>query len=197
MRIVIDGAHGSGKSTFLKGVKNKIEIPCIEQMGQPIFSDLIGRSFFAGRKLKIVPPKSQDDWNALFCLIVENGIKQYWAGNDLKTYWYDRGLHYAKVIAQMDGNSFPEDLIDKMREFTYDYAFIFEPVETCDFSKIHKAGCRSFSLTDRYECVDITYKIYEEAGSKVCKVPMFSTDFSENFYQRYNLISDYIKQNPI
>lgn len=197
MRIVIDGAHGSGKSTFLKGVRNRIDIPCIEQMGQTIFSDLIGKSFFQGRQKQIVPPKNQDDWDTLFRLIVENGIKQYWAGNGAETFWYDRGLHYTKVIAKMDGNSFPEDLICKMSRFTYDYAFIFEPVETCDFSKIHKAGCRSFSLADRYECVDFTYNIYKEAGSKVCKVPVFSDDFVENFHRRYSLISDFIKHNPV
>ena len=32
MRIVIDGAHGSGKSTFLNGIKNETNIPCIKQM---------------------------------------------------------------------------------------------------------------------------------------------------------------------
>lgn len=46
MRIVIDGAHGSGKSTFLNGIKNETNIPSIKQMGQTIFSDLIGKSFF-------------------------------------------------------------------------------------------------------------------------------------------------------
>ena len=52
MRIVIDGAHGSGKSTFLNGIKNETNIPSIKQMGQTIFSDLIGKSFFQGRQRK-------------------------------------------------------------------------------------------------------------------------------------------------
>lgn len=187
----------SGKSTFLKGVRNRTGIPCIEQIGLPIFSDLIGKAFFLGRQKKIVPPEGQDDWNALFRLIVADGIEQYNAGNGAKTFWYDRGLHYVKVIAKMDGNSIPEDLIYNMSGFSYDYAFIFEPIETCDFSKIHKAGCRSFSLSDRYECVDFTYNIYKEAGSKVCKVPVFSDDLVENFNRRYDLITDFIKNNPV
>lgn len=85
----------------------------------------------------------------------------------------------------------------KLKEISYDYAFIFEPIETCDFSRIYKAGCRSFSLDDRYECVDLTYNIYKETGSKVCKIPVFSNDYIENFYCRYNMISEFIKKNSI
>lgn len=197
MRIVIDGAHGSGKSTFLNGIKNETNIPCIKQMGQTIFSDLIGKSFFQGRQRKIVPPKDQKDWDKLFCLIVKSGIQQYNAGKGSNLFWYERGLHYAKVIAKMDGNAFSPNLENIMSQYTYDYAFIFEPIETCDFSRIHKAGCRSFSLDDRYECVDLTYNIYKETGSKVCKIPVFSNDYIENFYCRYNMISEFIKKNSI
>lgn len=120
MRIVIDGAHGSGKSTFLNGIKNETNIPSIKQMGQTIFSDLIGKSFFQGRQRKIVPPKDQKDWDKLFYLIVKNGIQQYNAGKGSNLFWYERGLHYAKVIAKMDGNSFSPNLENIISQYTYD-----------------------------------------------------------------------------
>ena len=197
MRIVIDGAHGGGKSTFLRGLQNRDDIPCIARSGDSIFSDLIGKSFFIGRQRKIVPPRNQEDWNKLFQIIVDNGIEQFNLGCGSSVYWYDRGIHYAKVIAEMDGNLFPTELSDRMQSYVYDYAFIFEPIDSCDFTKIHKAGCRTFSIKDRHECVDLTYSIYEKSGSRVCKVPFYSYDYAENFEQRNMLIRNFIKNHPL
>lgn len=193
MRIVIDGAHGSGKTTFLKGVIYNERVPCINQLGYTIFSDLIGKSFFEGRKIKIVPPQNESDWNKLFYLILEKGINQFEEGKGEEIYWYDRGIPYINVISQMDNIPLPIEIFDKIRLYTYDYVFVFEPIESCDFTKIRKAGCRTFSIADRYDCVDKTYRTYAEAGNKVYRVPVFSADYNVNFKRRFEFISNIIE----
>ena len=129
MRIVIDGAHGGGKTTFLSGVTHNESVPCIKQLGYKIFSDLIGKSFFEGRKLKIVPPQNQDDWNKLFYLILENGIKQFKEGEGEELYWYDRSMSYVGVISQMENIPLPIEINNRLKLYTYDYVFVFEPIE--------------------------------------------------------------------
>ena len=192
MRIVLDGAHGAGKSTFLYGstqVQNNISI---KKLGYPIFSDLIGDSFNEGKNVGVVPPKDQQDYNVLFDIIARRGLEQYLEGDGKEIYWYERGIHYINVIAEMDGYSVPIDILALIQKVQYDYVFVFDPIESCDFSNVHKMGCRSFTLEDRYDCVEKTCKVYEKVGNKVCRVPVFSPDEDENFLLRYNFMKKHV-----
>ena len=164
MRIVVDGAHGAGKSTFLNGIKPL-------RKDDRFFTDLIGTSFLIGVTKGVVPAKNNEDWNALFEIIVNRGIDQFNQAAENSYNWYERGIHFAEVISKMDGTPFPGLLLPRINEKVYDYAFVFEPIETIDFSNVHRFEGRSFSLEDRWKCVDITTSVYQSLGCKTCRVP--------------------------
>ena len=192
MRIVIDGAHGAGKTTFLNGNLNDPFLHCVLKSRATIFSDLIGDSFQEGEELNIVPPKNEQDYWKIFEIIMKRGSEQFARGEGRNICWYDRGVHFINVIAQMQNVTVPIDIQNKLNSITYDYVFVFDPIESYDFSNIHKHNCRSFSIHDRYESVVMTLESYKKAGNKVFRVPVFSYDLNENYVRRMQFIKDII-----
>ncbi len=192
MRIVIDGAHGAGKTTFLNGNPNDPFLPCVFKLGERIFSDLIGDSFQEGKELNVVPPESEQDYWKIFEIIMKRGNEQFIQGAGEDICWYDRGLHFINVIAQMENVTVPLDIQNKLNSIVYDYVFVFEPIESYDFSNIRKHDCRSFSIQDRYDSVTKTIASYKKADSKVFRVPVFSSNLRENYIRRMKFIKDKI-----
>lgn len=193
MRIVIDGGCGSGKTTFLKGkgFGNDICNLSINNLGFPILSDLLDTSFNEGLNCGILPPKSDQDWNSLFYFILQNGKKQYdfAKGSEDKIFWYDRGVPYIHVIAKEESVPMDLEVINRIREFQYDYVFVFSPIETFDLSHTAKGGFKFFSLEDRYNSFENTYEAYSNYLKNVYKVPVFSDNLVDNFKKRYDFIN--------
>jgi len=196
MRIVIDGAPGSGKSTFL-GTKYASElrekgIPTVIEKNYTVFPELMRGSLDEGINIGIVPPRTINHWNQLFQLIFKKAEDQYnsGAGNDI--FWYDRGMPYLYVL----GHSFdiyPDETVMKsMRHFKYDYVFIFEVIESYDLSKNAPGKFSLLSLEDRYNRHQKTIDIYRKLGHTVYEVPVFSDDLKVNFEKRFEYISSIV-----
>lgn len=90
MRIIIDGACGSGKTTFLTEIKNRITEKHISNI--QVFNELIKGSINEGRNQEICPPKNDSDWEKLFTLVLDRGISQYENSAFNGIAWLDRGL---------------------------------------------------------------------------------------------------------
>lgn len=194
MRIVIDGAHGAGKTTFLYGKDGNSLIPCVKDNSCRIFTDLIGKSFYEGINENVVPPKSNKDFIRIFELILKRGREQFLQGTGDKVFWYDRGIHFINVIAEMENQMVPKKILSALNEYIYDYVFVFEPIESYDFTKIRKAGFRTFTIADRRNCVNLTYNSYKKVCDNVFIVPVFSNDLSENYYRRLDFIKSKISK---
>lgn len=200
MRIVIDGAAGSGKTTFLScnylrnnlKKKNDVEIPTIINLGYKVFSELIQGSVNQARKYNIIPPKKTDEWNKLFEIIYNRGKLQYEESDGENICWYDRGLPFIAVFAKAHGIEINTELLEKIKMFRYDYIFIFEPIASYDLSMKDNGKFQPLSLEDRYIEFERTKKIYEELGYQVYTVPFFSENLLENFKQRYEFIKNII-----
>ena len=88
MRVVIDGAAGSGKTTFLsnnylsKFIKKEYEnLPSIVSRGYTVFSELVQGSINEAKAMNISPPQNDDEWKKLFDIMLAKGIQQYRAGD--------------------------------------------------------------------------------------------------------------------
>ena len=198
MRIVIDGACGSGKTTFLLG-QGFGEKTCdlnIKNLGFTVISDLLDDSFNEGLKKGILPPKSYENWNSLFRIILRNGKLQYDLANNVddEIVWYDRGVPYIDVISRDESVPLALDVETKIKKFRYDYVFVFSPVETFDLSNTVKGGFKHFTMEERLASFERTYEAYSKYYSAVYKVPMFSSDLIENFTERYQFICSIINE---
>lgn len=197
MRIVIDGAAGSGKSTFL-GTKYyeelKDKIPNIKDFGYEVFSELIRGSLDRGGHLNICPPKNKSDWDQLFEIMFDIAKTQYEQGRGNEIFWYDRGMPFISVFANAHEVSIPYEMYKSFREYTYDYVFVFKPIESFDLSVKAKGKLRSITLEDRYVEFERTCNIYKELGHKIYEVPVFSDDLATNFNRRYEYIKRVVSE---
>lgn len=196
MRIVIDGAPGSGKSTFL-GTKyaselRKYGIPTVFEKGYTVFSELMRGSLDEGINIGIVPPKNINHWNQLFQLIFEKARDQYNSGAGNNIFWYDRGLPYLYVLGQ-SFDIYPDETVMKsMHDFNYDYVFVFRVIESYDLSKNAPGKLSLLTLDDRYNRHQKTMDIYKKLGHTVYEVPVFSDDLKVNFEKRFEYISNIV-----
>lgn len=195
MRIVIDGACGSGKTTFLKGTTNCVSLPSIEKLGYTVFSDLLGYSFSCANKQGIIPPRNFKEWNILFEIILNKGSEQFNQGCGDDIYWYDRGIPYIKVISDTEKIDLYTNIQNEYKEFKYDYAFIFHPIEEFDLSNTLKGGLRTFTLEDRYISFEKTCEVYSNVCNNVYTVPVFSDNYETNFLKRYEYINEIINRH--
>jgi len=199
MRVVIDGACGSGKTTFLlgQGFGKKICGLNIKNLRATVISDLLDDSFNEGLKKGILPPQNYENWNNLFRIILRNGELQYNSANnaDREIIWYDRGVPYIDVISQDESVPLAIDVKAKIEKFHYDYVFVFSPIETFDLSNTVKGGFKYFTLEERCMSFERTYEAYKKHCSNVYKVPVFSSDLIENFTKRYQFICSIINKS--
>lgn len=191
MRIAIDGAAGSGKSTFL-GTKYFDEIggkiPNIRDLGYEVFSELIRGSLDRGEQLNICPPKNMNDWTQLFEIMFNTAKTQYENGSGREIFWYDRGMPFISVFANAHNVSVASEMYKAFSKYIYDYVFIFKPIESFDLSIKAKGKLKSLTLEDRYVEFERTCKIYKDLGHTVYEVPVFSDDLIINFNRRYEYI---------
>ena len=196
MRIVIDGAAGSGKSTFL-GTKNITGIPTITDDGYTVFAELIRSSLDKGTKLGICPPQSYDDWSVLFSIMFDKAKEQHDAGCGDQIYWYDRGMPFISVFANAHNVSITEQMYSEFKNYLYDYVFIFMPIDSFDLSNNPKGKLKNITLEDRYVEFERTCRIYQALGHTVHVVPVFSDNLTENFQMRLEYIKSIIPELDI
>ena len=196
IRIVIDGAAGSGKTTFLScNFLSDLRKDCsqntinIASLGFSVFSEMMQGAVNDGKKIGIIPPVQTEDWNELFNLIYRRGVDQYKAAKtDIS--WYDRGLHFLKAFADVNKQKISKPLYEGIRNYKYDYVFIFKPIESFDLSMPNNGKFGPMSLEDRYNEFQTIVSAYKEFGHTVFIVPVFSNDLEENFYRRFSFIKE-------
>lgn len=188
MRIVIDGAAGSGKSTFLGTKYFDKDIPNIANIGYIVFSELIRSSLDRGEQLGICPPKTYSDWKNLFKIMFEKAKFQYDNGEGDNIFWYDRGMPFISVFANAHDVYITHEMRKLFNEYIYDYVFIFKPIDSFDLSVKAKGKLKSLTLEDRYVEFERTCDIYRELGHIVYEVPVFSNNLIENYHKRYEYI---------
>lgn len=192
MRIVVDGAAGSGKSTFL-GTRNystlqSESIPTIVSFGFRVFSELVRGSLKAGENAGIVPPKNYDDWSKLFQIMFTTAEEQYSMGAGNDTFWYDRGMPFISAFGTAHNVVTQSSITNRFPEFKYDYVFIFKPIESYDLSIQAPGKLKPLSLADRYKEHNLICELYEHLGHRVYEVPVFSDNLIKNFSERLNFI---------
>lgn len=192
MRIVIDGAAGSGKSTFLGTKYFDNKIPNISNLGYTVFSELIRSSLDKGEQLEISPPKTYSDWEKLFEIMFEKAKLQYDSGVGDDIFWYDRGMPFISVFANAHDVFITQEMRKSFNEYIYDYVFVFKPIDSFDLSVKAKGKLKSLTLEDRYIEFKRTCDIYKELGHVVYEVPVFSNNLIENYYKRYEYIKNII-----
>ena len=196
IRIVIDGASGSGKTTFLScNFLSDLRKKCspntinIASLGYPVFSEMMQGAVNDAKKIGVIPPVQTEDWKKLFQLIYKRGVEQYEAAK-ANILWYDRGIHFLKAFADVNNQKLPEPLFENIRNYRYDYAFIFKPIETFDLSIPDNGKFGPMSLDDRYREFEAIVNAYTEFNHKVFIVPVFSNNLEENFYRRLSFIKE-------
>lgn len=201
MRIVIDGAAGSGKTTFLScdyyNPRLKMaddKLPNIKKFGYTVFSELIQSSLNEAKEEGILPPKNQDYWNRIFEIMFARGVEQYNGANEDEIYWYDRGIPFISAFAIAHGVSVSQELFQEFGTYVYDYVFVFEPIKEYDLSGEDNGRLKRITLEDRYNEYKLTADIYRKLGNKVYEVPVFSQDLEENFWKRYQYIKTIIPE---
>lgn len=196
IRIVIDGAAGSGKTTFLScNFLSDLRKDCsqntinITSLGFSVFPEMMQGAVNDAKKIGIIPPVQTEDWNELFNLIYRRGVDQYIAAKtDIS--WYDRGLHFLKAFADVNKQKISKSLYESIRNYKYDYVFIFKPIECFDLSMSNNGKFGPMSLEDRYNEFQTIVSAYKEFGHTVFIVPVFSNDLEENFYRRFSFIKE-------
>lgn len=201
MRIVIDGAPGSGKTTFLScnyldPVRRMCSIPTqnLSLLGYKVFAEMVEESVIETKKMGLFPPNNNSRWNFLFRQVLKNGIKYYKEGELYNVSWYDRGLPFLKTFAQANGQTLPSEIVEQISKYKYDYIFVFEPIDSFDLSKTNNGKFRTLTLEDRYYEHKLTLSSYRELGYNVFSVPTFSNDLGINFNKRFNFIKEIVPQ---
>lgn len=197
IRIVIDGAAGSGKTTFLScNFLSNLRKECSSQdtiniasLGFSVFSEMMQGAVNDAKKIGIIPPMQKEDWDELFNLIYRRGVEQYKAAKT-GIFWYDRGLHFLKAFADVNEQKIPKVLYEGIGNYKYDYVFIFKPIESFDLSMINNGKFGPMSLEDRYNEFQAIVNAYKEFGHTVFTVPVFSNNLEENFYRRFSFIKE-------
>lgn len=199
IRIVIDGAAGSGKTTFLScNFLSSIRKECsqnainIASLGFSVFSEMMQGAVNDAKKIGIIPPVQAEDWNELFHLIYRRGVEQYKAGVETDISWYDRGLHFLKAFADVNKQKISKLLYESIMNYKYDYVFIFKPIESFDLFMPNNGKFGPMSLEDRYKEFETIVNAYKEFGHTVYIVPAFSNNLEENFYRRFSFIKERI-----
>lgn len=187
MRIIIDGACGSGKTTFLTEIKNRITEKHISNI--QVFNELIKGSINEGRNQEICPPKNDSDWEKLFTLVLDRGISQYENSAFNGIAWLDRGLPFLNVFAKEHDKKLPDEMIHKIMKYIYDVVFLFEPIPSLDLSTVDNGKFRLFSLDERRASYEMTYKEYQKSGHRVYRLPYYSNDTHYDFFMKLNAIS--------
>jgi len=204
MRIVIDGAPGSGKTTFiscnfLDPVRRQcsVNVSNLSSMGFKVFTEMVEESVIETKKIGKYPPNSSERWNVLFNIILRNGIKHYEEGANFDVSWYDRGLPFLTTFAKANNQILPDSIINALSLYSYDYIFVFEPILSFDLSKENNGKFRTLTVEDRLYEYELTIKSYESLGYQVVSVPVFSDDLTVNFKKRYQFINSFIPNLPI
>lgn len=199
MRVVIDGAAGSGKTTFLScNYLNKIRKECskktinIASLGYTVFSEMMQGAINEAAESKIIPPSSSDEWNQLLHIIFKRGKKQFDDANPANICWYDRGLPFIKAFANINNVELSEEICKKIKDNKYDYAFIFRPIEEFDLSMPNNGKFGPMSLEDRYNEFRAILDAYRQFGYTVYEVPVFSNNLEENFQRRFSFIKEIV-----
>lgn len=188
MRIILDGSCGSGKTTFLTAIKNRIAENKIGNM--QVFTELIKGSINEGKSKGICPPRNDFAWESLFNLILERGISQYENSSFNGIAWLDRGLPFLSIFAKEHDKKISDDMFDKIMKYKYDCVFLFEPIPSLDLSTSDNGKFRLFSLEERIASYEMTYKEYQKSGHKIYRIPCFSTDIHYDFLMKLNTISE-------
>jgi len=199
MRIVIDGAPGSGKTTFiscnfLDPVRKRCSInTCnLSNLGYKVFTEMVEEAVIETKKINKFPPNTAERWDILFRLILNNGIKKFQEGADYKISWYDRGIPFLKTFAESNGQVLPQWIQDEICKYKYDYVFVFEPIKSFDLSKKDNGKFRTLTLEDRLYEHELTISSYKSLDNNVFSVPVFSDDLSVNFEKRYQFIKSIV-----
>lgn len=199
MRIVIDGAAGSGKTTFIScNFLNPIRKGCssitqnLSSLGYHVFTEMVEESIIETQKIGEYPPNSYKRWNILFSLILHNGIKHFIDGEAYSIAWYDRGLPFLKTFANVNGQILPSSILDEIPNYKYDYVFVFEPIRSFDLSNVNNGKFRSLTLQDRLYEHELTIASYKSFGYNVFSVPVFTDDLMLNFEKRLQFIRDIV-----
>lgn len=199
MRIVIDGAPGSGKTTFIScNFLDPVRKQCsfstrnLSSLGYQVFTEMVEESVIETKKIGKFPPNNVDRWNILFKLILNNGIKHYNEGASYNMSWYDRGLPFLKTFAKANGQILPTSILDEIPKYKYDYVFIFEPIESFDLSKANNGKFRTLTFEDRLYEHELTIASYKSLGHEVFSVPVFTDNLADNFEKRYQFIKNIV-----
>lgn len=156
MRIILDGSCGSGKTTFLTEIKNRIAENKIGDM--QVFTELIKESINEGKSKGICPPRNDFAWESLFNLIFERGISQYESSSFNGIAWLDRGLPFLSVFAKEHDKKISDVMFDKIMKYKYDCVFLVEPIPSLDLSTANNGKFRLFSLEERFASYEMTYQ---------------------------------------
>lgn len=192
MRIVIDGAAGGGKSTFLGTVNNNQSCPTIRAYNYTVFEQLIRSSLDEGIARGICPPKNEHDWNELFSIMFNIGKTQHESGSGSGVYWYDRGLPFIEVFAMAHDVCVSPLMHNRICEYRYDYVFVFKPIETYDLFNDQRGKLRPLTMKDRCIEHERVCSMYRSIGHNVYEVPVYSDNYLENFNMRLSCIEKVI-----
>lgn len=195
MRIVIDGAAGSGKTTFLScNFLSELRKKCskdtmnISSLGYLVFPEMMQDAVNDAKKLNLIPPTKESEWKQLLNIIYKKAVAQFKAAEEEKICWYDRGLHFVKAFSDINNIELPQEIGFQLNKYKYDNVFVFEPIKDFDLSMPNNGKFGPMSLEDRYNEFKAIISAYEEFGHSVCVVPVFSSNLEVNFQKRFSYI---------
>ncbi|MDR2408523.1 MAG: AAA family ATPase [Bacteroidales bacterium] len=180
-RIVIDGPPGAGKTTLLVGTSdraelgNKVFIGSFKESGYTVFGGLINDSIKDMRKEKNNPVmEPSDNWDMFFKYAIERAIKSYNEAKPDLINFYDRGIIFLEVFAELGGykGEMPPEYHNFIENNRYDTpVFIFHPIPGYKVSpQAGDAKFRNYDFNGLEKIYEKTVAAYKKYNYKVVEI---------------------------
>jgi len=183
LKIIIEGAPGSGKTALIEG-RGHQDLPStsydgLTSRGFPVVSESV-TTVAQEMRSKQIEPRSIP--SVFLRKSVERAVNDYSAVCNGSIVFFDKGIPGYTFFAEHLGQEWGDYYYDAIEQLKYDSpVFVLEPLPSCDLSKPKESnGARVFTWEERQAIHQTIMQTYSSAGYDIIEVPMFSDNPEES-----------------